>query len=289
MLARLRAVGEERYHDKHPFHQRLVAGELTPAQVRAWVANRYYYQKQIPVKDAVILGQSSIGRASPRVDLAHRRSRWRRAAANDGGTASWLRLGARRRTDEDDVLSERRVAPGTRFAVDAYVTFARTRPWIDAVASSLTELFGPPVMERRIEAIVEKYPWIDPDGLAYFEQRIPLARKDADCALSWVLAEATTPELEQRCVDALRFKCDVLWCILDATALVVRRRAVNRGRRSRSGKGVSLRRDARRRRHAARARRHRSMLNASAAAALELVDGNAPSTTSSPPSWSVST
>jgi pyrroloquinoline-quinone synthase len=117
------------------------------------------------------------------------------------------------------VLSERAVAPGTRFAVDAYVTFARTKPWIEAVASSLTELFGPPVMERRIAAIVEKYPWIDRRGLAYFERRIPLARRDAELALSWVLEEARTPEVERRCVDALRFKCDVLWSMLDATAL----------------------------------------------------------------------
>ena len=218
MPARLRAVGAEQYHDQHPFHRRLIAGALTPDQVRAWVANRYYYQKQIPVKDAAILAN---------LPTAEHRREWITrivdhdgdGAANRGGTALWLDLGRAVGLSEDDVLSERGVAPGTRFAADAYVTFARTRPWIDAVASSLTELFGPPVMERRVEAIVEKYPWIDPQGLAYFRQRIPLARKDADCALSWVLAEATTPEIEQRCVDALRFKCDVLWCILDATAL----------------------------------------------------------------------
>ena len=167
MLARLHAVGAERYHDKHPFHQRLVAGELTPGQVRAWVANRYYYQKQIPVKDAVDPRESSIGRASPRLDLAHRRSR-RRRCGQRGGTALWLELGRAVGLSEDDVRSERGVAPGTRFAVDAYVTFARTRPWVEAVASSLTELFGPPVMERRVEAIVEKYPWIDPAGLGLF-------------------------------------------------------------------------------------------------------------------------
>jgi len=138
---------------------------------------------------------------------------------SDGGTAAWLALARAVGLDERDVLSERAVAPGTRFAVDAYVTFARTRPWIEAVASSLTELFGPPVMERRVAAILENYPWIDPAGLVYFKRRIPLAKRDADCALGWVLEEAVTPEAEQRCVDALRFKCDVLWCILDATAL----------------------------------------------------------------------
>jgi pyrroloquinoline-quinone synthase len=120
---------------------------------------------------------------------------------------------------ESYVVSEVGVAPGTRFAADAYVTFARTRPWLEAVASSLTELFGPPVMERRVAAILQNYPWIDPAGLAYFERRIPLARRDADSALSWVIAEATTPDAQARCVEALRFKCDVLWSMLDATAL----------------------------------------------------------------------
>jgi pyrroloquinoline-quinone synthase len=121
--------------------------------------------------------------------------------------------------EESYVISERGVAAGTRFAADAYVAFARTRPWIEAVASSLTELFGPPVMERRVAAILQKYPWIDPAGMAYFERRIPLARRDAESALSWVLEEATTTEAKDRCVEALRFKCNVLWSILDATAL----------------------------------------------------------------------
>jgi pyrroloquinoline-quinone synthase len=211
-------VGHERYHDKHPFHQRLVAGTLDRAQVQAWVANRYYYQKQIPVKDAAILANLPTA--------AHRREWISRIIDHDGtgsggngGTSSWLALARAAGLDDEYVRSERGVAPGTRFAVDAYVTFARTRPWVEAVASSLTELFGPPVMERRVAAIVEKYPWIDPAGLAYFERRIPLAKRDAGAALAWVLEESTTPDIEQRCVDALRFKCDVLWSMLDATAL----------------------------------------------------------------------
>lgn len=182
------------------------------------MANRYYYQKQIPVKDAAILGTLP--------DAEKRRVWISRIVDHDGqgsgevgGTAAWLALGRAVGLDDEYVRSEEGVAPGTRFAVDAYVTFARTRPWVEGVASSLTELFGPPVMERRVRAIVEKYPWIDPAGLAYFEKRIPLAQRDAGYALRWVLEAATTPELEERCVDALRFKCDVLWSILDATAL----------------------------------------------------------------------
>jgi len=136
-----------------------------------------------------------------------------------GATEAWLSLAHAVGLAADHVRSEHSVAPGTRFAVDAYVTFARTKPWIEAVASSLTELFGPPVMQQRVAAILEKYPWIDPGGLAYFERRIPRAKRDAELALEWVLHEAATPEVEQRCIAALRFKCDVLWSILDATAL----------------------------------------------------------------------
>jgi pyrroloquinoline-quinone synthase len=191
---------------------------LSDAQVRSWVENRYYYQKQIPVKDAAILAN---------LPSAPYRRAWisriydhdGTGDGSDGGTTSWLALARAVGLSDDDVLGERNVAPGTRFAVDAYVNFARNRPWIEAVASSLTELFGPPVMQRRVAAILDKYPWIDRSGLAYFERRIPLAKRDADLALSWVSAAATTRELEDRCVAALEFKCDVLWSILDATAL----------------------------------------------------------------------
>ena len=210
-------MGAERYHDKHPFHERLVAGALSRAQVQAWVANRYYYQKQIPVKDAAIL--ANLPSAEYRRVWISRIYDHDGAAEGEGGTASWLALGRAVGLADEHVLSERDVAAGTRFAVDAYVDFARRRPWIEAVASSLTELFGPPVMERRVAAIVERYPWIDRAGLAYFETRIPLAKRDAESALEWVLREATTPEAQDRCVAALRFKCDVLWCVLDATAL----------------------------------------------------------------------
>jgi len=210
-------VGAERYHDKHPFHERLVAGELLREQVQAWVANRYYYQKQIPLKDAAIL--ASLPSAEYRRVWISRIYDHDGTREREGGTASWLALGRAVGLDEERVRSECDVAPGTRFAVDAYVNFARTRPWLEAVASSLTELFGPPVMQRRVAAIVERYPWIDRSGLAYFENRIPLARRDAQSALDWVLQHATTQESQDRCVDALRFKCDVLWCILDATAL----------------------------------------------------------------------
>jgi len=217
LVERLRAIGPQRYHDKHPFHAKLVAGELSAEQVRSWVANRYYYQIAIPRKDAYVLA------ALP--SREYRRAWLSRITDHDGsderpgGTEKWLALGRAVGLDDEYVLSERGVAPGSRFAVDAYVNFAHHRPWLESVASSLTELFGPPVMAARVAAIVEKYPWIDRRGLAYFEDRLDLAKRDAELALEWVVEHARTREEQDACVAALSFKCDVLWCILDATAL----------------------------------------------------------------------
>ncbi len=216
-IERLRAVGEQRYHDKHPFHRKLVAGELDRTAIRAWVGNRYYYQKMIPQKDAYVL--ASLPSRDYRRAWISRITDHDGAPGRPGGTEKWLALARAVGLDEDEVLSERTVEPGTRFAVDAYVDFARRRPWLEAVASSLTELFGPPVMAARVTAIVEKYPWIERSALAYFEDRLDLAKRDADTALSWVTEHATTPQARDACVAALRFKCDVLWSILDATAL----------------------------------------------------------------------
>jgi len=217
LIERLSAIGPQRYHDKHPFHQKLVAGELTPDQVRAWVANRYYYQKMIPHKDAYVLASLP--------SRAHRREWISRVIDHDGtndrpgGTEKWLALGRAVGLTDQYLISEEGVAAGTRFAVDAYVEFAHRKPWLEAVASSLTELFGPPVMAARVAAIIEKYLWIERQGLAYFEDRLDLAKRDADLALSWVVEHAQTPEQQDACVAALGFKCDVLWCMLDATAL----------------------------------------------------------------------
>jgi pyrroloquinoline-quinone synthase len=218
LVERLRAVGDARYHDKHPFHQRLVAGDLTSEAVRSWVANRYYYQKAIPVKDAFVVANLPT-REYRRVWIKRIVDHDGTAEGGGGGTESWLALARAVGLSDEETLSERGVAAGTRFAVDAYVEFARRRPWLEAVASSLTELFGPPVMARRLDAIVANYPWIDRSGLAYFDKRIVLAPDDAAQALSWVLEHARTLDEQDRCVAALRFKCDVLWCILDATAL----------------------------------------------------------------------
>ena len=217
-LDRLRAVGAQRYHDKHPFHQAMHAGALSRPQMRGWVANRYYYQKNIPVKDAAILSNLP-DREKRRVWIQRIRNHDGTLEAGGGGLESWFALGRAVGLSEDELRSEAMVQPGTRFAVDAYVWFARSQPWLPAVASSLTELFAPELMAKRIEVLRDKYAWIDPAGLEYFRARLQLAPQDSDHALAWVLEAASDAASQEACIAALRFKCDVLWAILDATQL----------------------------------------------------------------------
>jgi pyrroloquinoline-quinone synthase len=213
LVERLRAQGA-RYHNLHPFHVRMDAGELTREELQRWVANRFYYQRCIPLKDAAILSNC------PEVEV--RRAWVQRIIDHDGtatgtgGIESWLRLGEALGLTRDELLSERRVLPGVRYAVDAYVAFARRKPWIEAVASSLTELFGPDAMRIRLAALETRYPWIDPAGLEYFRRRLVQAPRDAQYALDLVVARCTTPEQQDRAVAALRFKTEMLWAQLDA-------------------------------------------------------------------------
>ena len=213
LIARLRAQGA-RYHDAHPFHRRMDAGELAREELQRWVANRFYYQKSIPQKDAAILANC------PEVEV---RRQWIQriidhdgTADGGGGTESWLRLGEALGVTRDELLSEQGVLPGVRYAVDAYVNFARQRPWVEAVASSLTELFGPGAMRTRLEAFERHYPWIDPAGLDYFRTRLVQAPRDAQYALDLTVERCTTPEQQDAAVAALRFKTEVLWAQLDA-------------------------------------------------------------------------
>ena len=212
-IERLRAQGA-RYHNLHPFHVRMDAGELTREELQRWVANRFYYQKCIPLKDAAILANCP--------EIAVRREWIQRIIDHDGtaegtgGIESWLRLGEALGVTRDELESERRVLPGVRYAVDAYVSFARGNPWVLAVASSLTELFGPSAIRVRLEALERHYPWIDPAGLEYFRNRLVQAPRDADYALDLTVERCTTPELQDAAVAALRFKTEVLWAQLDA-------------------------------------------------------------------------
>jgi pyrroloquinoline-quinone synthase len=212
-IAHLRAQGS-RYHNLHPFHVRMDAGELTRDELQRWVANRFYYQRCIPLKDAAILSNCP--------DIAVRRVWIGRiidhdgTAPGEGGIESWLRLGEALGVPRDELESERRVLPAVRYAVDAYVNFARQKPWIEAVASSLTELFGPAAIRVRLAALEARYPWIDPAGLEYFRSRLDQAPRDARHALDLVVERCVTRERQEGAVAALRFKTEMLWAQLEA-------------------------------------------------------------------------
>ena len=212
-IARLRAQGT-RYHNLHPFHVRMDAGQLTREELQRWVANRFYYQKCIPLKDAAIL--SNCPEVEVRREWIQRIIDHDGAAAGTGGIESWLRLGEALGVSGDELVSEERVLPGVRYAVDAYVNFARRRPWIEAVASSLTELFGPAAIRVRLEALEQHYDWIDPAGLEYFRARLVQAPRDAQYALDLTVGRCRTRERQDAAVAALRFKTEVLWAQLDA-------------------------------------------------------------------------
>lgn len=212
--AELREVGLRKYHDKHPFHHLMNTGRLNREQIQLWVANRYYYQKNIPIKDAVLLSRCPI--RDVRRQWVQRILDHDGYGAEPGGIEKWLRLGEGVGLTRDDLESERALLPGTRYAVDAYVNFVATRPWIEGVASSLTELFAPQLMTSRLAAFEEHYTWIDHEALAYFRSRPPLATRDSDHGLSLVHAYCRTHEEQASAVAALSFKCDVLWAQLDA-------------------------------------------------------------------------
>ncbi|SES41543.1 pyrroloquinoline-quinone synthase PqqC [Actinokineospora terrae] len=212
-LAALRALSS-RYWGSHPFHVRMHAGTLTPAELRTWAANRWYYQSVLPCKDAAIISNCPI----PEV-----RRLWLErivyhdgAGDNEGGREDWLRLCEALGLYRAEVLDERHVVPAVRFAVDAYVSFARTQPWVMAVASGLTEMFAGHLMRRRITDVLAHYDWISPDDLAYFTTRVEAVAGEGKQAVDLVLAHCRTRPDQDAAVAALAFKCDVLWSMLSA-------------------------------------------------------------------------
>jgi pyrroloquinoline-quinone synthase len=210
---RLRAKGD-RYHIHHPFHVAMNSGRCTRVQVQGWVLNRFYYQVSIPIKDAAILANMS--------EREHRR-RWIQrildhdgAQGSEGGIEAWLRLGEAVGLGREEVTSLRHVLPGVRFAVDAYVNFARRAPWQEAVCASLTELFAPEIHKERLAAWPQHYPWIDAAGYAYFRGRLAEARRDVEHGLEVTLEHFRTREQQDRALEILQFKLDILWSMLDA-------------------------------------------------------------------------
>ena len=195
-LENLRAIGARAYHDKHPFHVAMNEGRLSPEALRGWVANRFYYQRNIPIKDAAILSNCRCAKCAESGFIAF--SITMATAENEGGIEAWLRLGEACGLSRDELMQDRHLQPGVRFAVDAYVNFARTQPWPIAIASSLTELFAPDLMAARLAAFEKFYPWIDPRGLDYFRRRVTQARRDSDEALAITLEHCNTPRAAAR-------------------------------------------------------------------------------------------
>lgn len=219
--ARLRAVGTERYHDKHPFNLRMHEGELSRAELQTWVRNRYYYQTRIPVKDSAILTKS--GDPAFRREWVQRLHDHDGRAPGEGGLELWLRLAETVGLARDDVASLAGVLPGVRRACDAYVELVEGADLLVAVAASLTELFAGDIMKTRLAAFEKHYPWVDAEGLAYFRSRTTQAPRDARFGLAFVVENAKTRADQERCVAAVEKKCEILWSLLDAVEAAHRR------------------------------------------------------------------
>jgi pyrroloquinoline-quinone synthase len=218
--ARLRERGKT-YHIHHPFNLMLNGGRASREQIRGWVANRFCYQLAIPIKDAALLANCT--------DREVRRGWVQRILDHDGfelggikdegGIEAWLRLAQAVGLSREEVLDQRHVIPALRFAVDAYVNFARRAPWQEAVCASLTELFAPEIHKQRLANWPEHYPWIEAAGLDYFRNRVSQARRDVEQGLSITLDHFTTRSLQERALEVLQFKLDILWAMNDAMAL----------------------------------------------------------------------
>lgn len=212
-IAGFHAIGEERYHHKHPFHLLMHEGSLTRAQLQAWALNRYYYQSHIPRKDAALLARTE----DPSFRLA-----WRKRlidhdgdGTKPGGIEKWLRLVEATGLPRIQAVRGEGILPATRYAVEAYIQFVSERTHLEAVASSLTELFSKKLIVLRMDRLRQYYPWLS-EGLDYFTGRLTQAPEDADFALAWVVKHAVTRDEQDRAHAALRAKCDILWAMLDA-------------------------------------------------------------------------
>ncbi|HKU23063.1 MAG TPA: pyrroloquinoline-quinone synthase PqqC [Terriglobales bacterium] len=212
-VVRLRKIGEERYHHRHPFHLLMHEGKLRRGQLQAWALNRYYYQSRIPIKDALIVARSQ--------DAEFRRAWRKRIVDHDGeegrpgGIEKWIKLAEATGVERERVAGEGEVLPGVKYAVDAYLRLVSERSFVEAVASSLTELFSGTLIALRMDALRKHYPWLS-GGLDYFQARLSQAPADARFALDWVTRHAESREQQELACGALRAKCDILWAQLDA-------------------------------------------------------------------------
>lgn len=213
--AELRKIGGAAYHDQHPFHALMNSGQLDREAIQIWVAHRFYYQSRIPMKDAAIM--SNCPEREIRRVWIHRIVDHDGEKGDEGGIGAWLRLGEACGVRREKMLSGKTVLPGVKYAVDAYVNFAKSEPWPIAVASSLTELFAPGLMAKRLAAFEKYYPWVEARGLEYFRNRLVQAPRDSGEALEITLDRCRSRDMQEAALAALRFKCELLWAILDCT------------------------------------------------------------------------
>ena len=212
--AALRDIGARRYHRLHPFHKLLHGGQCTKGQVQAWALNRYYYQSTIPIKDAVVI--SRFRDRATRLEWRHRIEDHDGDVGSEGGIERWIKLTEGLGLDTAYVESTEGILPATRFAVEAYVHYCREKSPLEAIASSLTELFAPSIHEERIAGMLQHYDFVNPDTMSYFKRRLTQAPRDANFALDYVKKHARTPEERAAVCNALIFKTNVLWVQLDA-------------------------------------------------------------------------
>ena len=212
--AALRQIGAARYHNLHPFHRLLHGGKLNKGQVQAWALNRYYYQSTIPIKDAVVI--SRFRDRGIRLEWRHRIEDHDGDPGSEGGIERWLKLTEGLGLDSAYVESTEGILPATRFAVEAYVHFVRDKSPLEAIASSLTELFAPNLHEERISGMLAHYSFVNPDIMSYFSRRLTQAPRDSGEGLALTLQYCATREMQEAAVRALQFKCDLLWAMLDA-------------------------------------------------------------------------
>jgi len=213
-VERLEKIGEQKYHDKHPFHKRMHEGSLSKEEMQRWIANRFYYQRCLPIKDALVL--SKLPEREDRILWRERIVDHDGSTIDNGGIHAWLQLAKAAGIKEEELLDGRHFLPGAVFAVDAYVNYCRLNEWWLAVASSLTEVFAPKLVSYRIDVMETHYPWIDSEGLNYFRMRLTQAPRDCEHGLKLVIKAADTQRKQELALKAVEFKCDVLWSLLDA-------------------------------------------------------------------------
>ena len=205
---------EKYYHINHEFHLLMNSGKLHKEAIQGWVANRFYYQTTIPVKDAAIMANC------PERDV---RRHWLQriidhdgTEGEEGGIKAWLQLGEAVGLTRKELISYEHVLPGVRFAIDAYLNFARRATWQEAACSSLTELFAPKIHQKRLDSWPDHYTWIEEKGYIYFRKRLSEARRDVEHGLQITLDYFRTRQEQEKALDILQFKLDILWTMLDS-------------------------------------------------------------------------